>query len=168
MLAFPLYFIVLLLSLAGIALNIFSLPGNWLMFILALGLSAYHGWARPSLLGLAMLLAILLVGEIIEFVSGLVGARRFGASRAAMWCALVGGIIGAIVGVPVWGIGSLLGGIVGSFAGAFLCELIRAQKLGASLWAASGAALGRTIGMLAKLACGMAAWGLLIYLAWPG
>jgi uncharacterized protein YqgC (DUF456 family) len=163
-----LYGLLLLVSLAGVMLNIFSLPGNWIMFIAAAALSVYHGWDRPGVWGLLVLLTLLVRGEIVEFCSSLVGARQFGASRAAMWCALAGGIVGALIGVPVWGIGSLLGAIVGSFGGALLCELIRAQKVHVSVWAAVGAALGRTIGLLAKLACGLTAWALLIYLAWPG
>lgn len=159
---------VLLLGLAGVSLNVLSLPGNWLMFVAAVLLSWFRGWHSPHWIILLAILALLAGAELIEFLATLLGANTFGASKSATWAALFGGIIGAIIGVPVPVVGSLLGAILGSFVGALVVELIKQKGVQKSLWAALGAALGRTAGMIAKISCGLAAWVLLLFFSWSG
>lgn len=165
---YALYALLLILSLGAIALNVLSIPGNWFMLLAALLLSWFNGWTDPGPYTLITGILVLAFGELLEFLGGLFGARTFGASNAAMWWALVGGIIGALIGVPIPLIGSLIGAVLGAFLGALICELVREQPLKSSLIAATGAAIGRTFGLLAKIVCGIAFWALLLWTAFPG
>ncbi|MGH7528211.1 MAG: DUF456 family protein, partial [Gemmatimonadales bacterium] len=97
-------FAVLLLvvcSLAGLLLIPFGLPGLWVMVLGLLG----YGWLTDFRLltaGVLMLvLGLALVGEVAEAWLGFRFARRYGGSSRAGWGALVGGLVGAVVGVPV-------------------------------------------------------------------
>lgn len=72
-------------------------------------------WWLVATMGVMVGLAVL-----VEWLGGLLGARAFGAGRAGMAGALVGGIIGLFFGLP--------GLILGPFAGAILSEALIARK----------------------------------------
>lgn len=107
---------------------------------------------------IAGLLVLVIITYVIDFISGAVGAKYFGATR---WGA-VGGIIGAIVGLFF----GLPGIFIGPLAGVLIGEIIGGKELvsaGKSTW---GTLLGTTAGMVAKLAIAltMVAWfGLALY-----
>jgi uncharacterized protein YqgC (DUF456 family) len=109
-----------------------------------------------------ILLALAIVGEIIEFVAGAAGAAKRGASRRSIWLSLVGALVGsiggAIVGLPIALVGSplaaLLGGAIGAFIGAYLGETWVKRAQGQRLEVAKGAFLGRIWGTVGKLAIG--------------
>ena len=136
--------------------NLLSLPGNWAL----LGLTALFAWLVPhdSSRGVTwntvwILLALAIVGEIIEFVAGAAGAAKRGASRRSIWLSLIGALAGsiggAILGLPIALVGSpiaaLLGGAAGAFVGAYLGETWAQRPMAiASRWlrAPSSAASG--------------------------
>lgn len=121
------------LILAGAALNFFFLGSI--------------GWGT-----LLVLTALAVLAMALDFVSGAVGAKYFGASR---WGA-VGGILGAIVGLFFGVIGIFVGPLVGAVAG----EILGGRGVlpaGRSGW---GTFLGTTAGMIGKFVTGlvMVAW----------
>lgn len=142
-------------TVAGLLLVPLGLPGLWVM---ALGGLA-HGWltgfrsVTPWII--ALVIALALLGEIVEAWAGFRVARRYGGSGRAAWGALLGGVAGAIVGVPVPLLGSVLGGFVGSFVGAAVLEYSRARRAGAAVGAGWGAVLGRAAAAAAKMALGV-------------
>ena len=73
-----------LFSIAGIISHFFGLPGNWVI----LGISFLLAWAgnfdKIQLTTLAILLALTLLGELVEFLLGIVGAKKFDASNRAL------------------------------------------------------------------------------------
>jgi uncharacterized protein YqgC (DUF456 family) len=84
-----------------------------------------------------------LISYLVEFFSGSVGAKRFGATR---WGG-VGGIIGTIVGLFF----GIPGVFIGPLVGVLLGELLGGQGLlpaGKSTW---GTFLGTAAGMIVKL-----------------
>jgi len=102
-----------------------------------------------------MFLGLALVGEVVEFLSGQWGTRRFGGSRRAGWGALIGGIIGAVVGgIPIPVIGAIVMSFVGTFVGALVGEM-SAQRAAPDVRVGLGALLGRAIGVATKLGIGM-------------
>jgi uncharacterized protein YqgC (DUF456 family) len=165
-----LYALLILLSLAAVALNIISLPGNWLMLLCAVLVSWSSKWTAPSLVFLAIMLTVLLMGEVIETLGSLVGAKKFGASTMAAWAAIAGGLVGGLLGflIPIPLVGNIIGAILGAFLAAWIVELLKQKPVKTATWAAVGAALGRATGMGAKIACGLAVWFLLIFTAFPG
>jgi len=96
-------------------------------------------------IGVLVVLAVASYG--VDFISGTVGAKYFGATR---WGA-IGGLIGAVVGIFF----GLPGIFVGPLVGVLLGELIGGKQLidaGKSTW---GTLLGTTAGMIVKVALGL-------------
>ena len=151
----PSLLLLIITSLAGLLIIPFGLPGLWVM---VLGVVAY-GWLtgfQAVTAGIvALVLALAVVGEVIEAWLGFRLARRYGGSSRAGWGALAGGLIGAVVGVPVPLIGSVIGGFVGAFVGAALLEYTRARRTDAAAGAGWGAVLGRAAAAAVKMALGI-------------
>ena len=157
--------LLLLLNVGGWLLNLAALPGNWLIVVLAAAFSTcvHHasgdGITWP-VVGVLVVLAI--VGEVIEFAAGTVGAARSGASRRAMMLSVVGSIIGSIVGamvgipIPVLGsaIAALLGGAIGAGVGAAMGEEWRGRDLDGSVQVGAAAFWGRILGTAGKIIVG--------------
>ena len=91
---------------------------------------------------LILVIALALLGEVVEAWIGFRFAQRYGGSRRAGWGALIGGLIGALVGVPLPVIGSVIGGFVGAFLGAAVFEYTRARQAEGAARAGWGAVLG--------------------------
>jgi hypothetical protein len=145
------------LMLGALVLIPLGLPGLWVQVAAAAGLAARSpGIGLPW--GWVAGFAALAVGaEVIEFVSGQGGAKRFGGSRRAGLGALVGGIAGAIVGgfgIPI--VGNVLMSFVGTFVGAVLGEMSARGRLAPELRVGFGAVVGRAVGVAAKVAVGVA------------
>ena len=97
-------------------------------------------------LGLWWLLGIGLAGAVgltLDLVAGALGAKRVGASKQAVWGALVGTVIGLFFGLP----GLLLGPFFGAVAGELTAgnSILRSTHIGAGAW------LGLIFGTIIKL-----------------
>lgn len=143
--------LTVLLMLAGLAGTVLPLvPGTVLILGGAvLNHFTVHAIGWPTLVGLTLLTMLAMA---LDFVSGAVGAKYFGATR---WGA-IGGILGAVVGLFFGVIGIFAGPLIGALAG----ELLGGKGIlpaGKSTW---GAFLGTTAGMAGKFAIGLAmiAW----------
>lgn len=141
-----LYFILagllILIGLAGAIIPV--LPGVPLVFggmWLAAWADHYQhiGTFTLVLLGVLALLAL-----AIDFVAGLFGAKRVGASVRALWGATIGTIVGLFFGLP----GLLLGPFIGAVAG----ELSVGSRVGKATSVGVGTWVGLVFGALAKLA----------------
>lgn len=146
-----LFFLVQLASLVMVPLG---LPGTLVQVAAAAVLTAA---SSGTLLGwgwVALFLGLALLGELVEFLSGQWGARRFGGSRSAAWGALLGGLAGAILGgIPVPIVGSVIASFIGTFAGAIVGELLHRRAM-PDVAVGVGALLGRAVGTATKLALG--------------
>lgn len=144
-----LFFLAHVLALVMIPLG---LPGTWVQVAAAAAITVASGgaWLGWGWTGLCAALA--LAGEVVEFLSGQWGTRRFGGSRAAGWGALVGGLVGAVVGgIPVPVVGSVIASFLGTFAGALAGEMWTAGALAPRLGVGWGALVGRVLGVATKL-----------------
>jgi uncharacterized protein YqgC (DUF456 family) len=170
MLDISLSILTLLIALVAVLLNIVSLPGNWLVLVAGIGMCWLHNGSRPHWIFLLFILFVLLIAELIEFLSGMVGARKFGASKKAAWAAIVGAMLGGLIGIPpitapTLGMDHLFAAILGAFIFAWLAEIIGEKPMKEALLAALGAALGRTTGLISKIVAGLVAW-MILFLAW--
>jgi uncharacterized protein YqgC (DUF456 family) len=145
--------------------NLFSLPGNWVL-LAVVALFAYlvpHADSR-GVTGttVAILAGLVVLGEIVEFAAGAMGAARQGASRWSIWLSLIGAIVGSIfgatAGLPIFLIGSLagalIGGSIGAFAGAYLGEVWSERPHSIGVAVGKAAFLGRLWGTVGKFAVG--------------
>lgn len=161
-------------NLLAWCLTVLQLPGNWLIVLL----TVLAAWLIPEetrfsigWLTVGIVFGLAVIGEVLEFGAGFVVAQKHGASRRAVWLALLGGIAGALFGagggsiVPVLGtlIGVLLGGAAGAFLGAYLGETWKGRSEEQAIAVGSAVAIGRTLGVLGKMVVGIvmmliAAW----------
>ena len=150
------FVLFILFSIAAIVSHFFGLPGNWVILVFAFLLAWSGGFEKIETLTLIVLLALSLLGEGIEFLLGIIGAKRYEASNRAIVGSIIFGIIGAILGAPFFlGIGSVIGAFAGAFAGAVLVEFMQGKNLNQSLTAGWGTLLGRVGGSFAKIFIGI-------------
>jgi uncharacterized protein YqgC (DUF456 family) len=160
------------LGFACLILVVAQLPGTWIMLGLAtLVHLADTLWVLPEVSGgtspawgwwaIGIGTALALVGELIEFAAGALGAKVGGGSKRSAWGAIIGGFIGAIGGsliVPI--IGTLVGAVVGCFFGALIGEMSGKEPSTAkeSVKPAIGATIGRVLGTTCKVLIAVLVW----------
>lgn len=141
----------ILVLLFGTFSILFGLPGTVIILLDAFIYAALTGFEKIGLKILLTLLLLSILAELAEFVVGMSGAVKFGASREGFWAFLIGGLIGAALLTPLlYGLGVILGAYLGGFAAILLVELLRRNRLKPSLRAAWGAVLGRAAGVVVK------------------
>lgn len=100
------------------------------------------GWGTVLVLGVAVVLV-----TIYDTLAPVIGAKRYGASKAGIWGSVIGMVIGILGFLPVGPLGML----VGAFAGAWVGELVAGKEGVAALKAAWGVFVGTVMGIVAKL-----------------
>ncbi len=147
----------------AVALNLFMLPGNWLMVTTVTLYALLSGFERGPGWGIVAVSASLaILGEILETVMGSAKAAKQGASRRAMLLSLVVSMVGSFAGtflIPIPIVGSILGAIggaaAGAFIGAWLGEAWKGTDIDRRTAIGTAAVSGRMIGMAAKLFVGV-------------
>lgn len=143
--------ILAVLTLIGFAAIFFTTIGTLIMFIGALAYAAMTDFLVLTARDLIVLFVLYLIGEIIEFLLTIWGAKRFGASNWAAAGAILGGIIGAVAGASFFGIGIFFGTFLGIFSGAVLAEHIVYKDWRRSFRAGTGGVLGRIGAIVVKV-----------------
>ncbi len=149
--------VLLTVGIAGLTLP--ALPGAPLMF---LGF-VVAGWADDftylSTVTLSIFAILSLLTYLIDIAASLIGAKKFNASRQAMFGATAGILIGLFFGLP----GIFLGPFVGAVAG----ELYNRRHWREAGWSGLGATLGMLLGAALKLtlAFSMLGWFLFVRFA---
>lgn len=123
---------VLLMLLGLIGSFLPAVPGVLLVFggmLLGAWIDGFTrvGWGTVAILGLLTVLALL--GDVL---GGVIGAKRVGASRAALLGAAIGGVVGIFFGLP----GALLGPFLGAIAGELLSRrhVQQSIRVGVGTW----------------------------------
>ena len=121
-----------------------ALPGA----VLVLGGAVLAAWiddfTRVSAWTLGVLAVLTVLSFVAEYVAGLLGARKAGASRLA----LVGAALGTVAGIFTGLIGLLFLPLAGAALGEFLSQrnLMRAGRVGVATW------IGLLVGTAVKVA----------------
>ena len=122
-----------LLGLAGIILP--ALPGPALVFVGILIHAAYDDFVQIGTGWLILFALVTAFTFVMDYVAGIYGAKKFGASK---W-GVVGSLVGLVVGLLV---GGLVGMILGTMVGAVLFELVGGKSAGDAAKAGVGALVG--------------------------
>ncbi|MCG6915990.1 MAG: DUF456 domain-containing protein [Deltaproteobacteria bacterium] len=144
--------IILILSMpAGLIAVVLGLPGTWLILITSALYSWLTGFAVITYQMLLILFVLAVAAEVLEFWSGLWGARRYGGSKKAMLGTLIGGLIGAIALSPmIFGFGTIVGAFFGAFVGGFVVTYLEQRKMSQAVRVGWGGLLGRVFAMVFK------------------
>jgi uncharacterized protein YqgC (DUF456 family) len=152
-----LWIVVITLLLMGLAGTILpTLPGNILIFAGALVYGMFTGFEEVTLWVLAALAGITIGAQLLDYVAGAYGAKRFGASKYGMWGAILGGIVGLVAF-------NIVGLIAGVFLGAIIPEiLLGGQSFKGALGIGWGSLLGFLGGTLMKFILGLLMIGIFV------
>ncbi len=139
------YVIAGIIIAAGLVGSILpNLPGIPVMFGGML-LAAWVGHFETIKVWVIVLLGILAAFSIVfDFIAGAFGAKKYGASRGAVWGAFFGTIVGLFFGIP--------GIILGPFAGAVIGQLASGSRVDHAARVGFGTWIGLVIGTAIKLA----------------
>jgi len=153
--------VVAVLMLAGLVGAVVPfLPGTPLVFAGALVYAIATDFTPVGGGRLAILAVLAIAGWALEHVAGALGARRAGGGRAAV----VGAIIGTLIGLAFAPLGLLLGPIGGAIAG----ELLSGRDPAGSVRTGIGTALGVLGGVVAHFAFALTMVALFVWWVWRG
>jgi uncharacterized protein len=140
--------LTLLVMLAGLIGSLLPvLPGTPLVLLAAIGHRLYFGEAGASNLVLGILAMLTLISMLFDFLAGMLGAKKFGATWRGMIGAVIGGIIGLFFNLP--------GIILGPFLGAMLFEMLGDKEFKVAVKAGLGATVGLLLGVVGKFSIGV-------------
>lgn len=138
--------ILLLPGLAGVFLPL--LPGIPFMFVIALIYALIDRFQHLEGNELMILGGIAVLSLIVDYCSGIIGAKYGGASKKAILYGIIGLIVGVILLPP-------FGGILGLFLGVLIAEIIQHRQGKRAIKAATGSVLGSILGIAANLVLGL-------------
>lgn len=127
---------------AGIVGCILPYPGHLFVLLGCIAAAFAKGEPYPAWWVWALVVLLGIIGFLVDNFTTAMGAKRFGSSRSAVVCSLLGLLIGGVFFFPV-------GLLIGPFIGAFAAELLLARK---SAGQATQSGLGATLGVMAGFA----------------
>ena len=144
--------VVILVGIAGTIVP--ALPGVPVVFA-GMWLAAWvddYALIGPGTLILLGILAGLAV--LLDFVAGVLGARRVAATGAALWGATIGTVVGIFFGLAGLLLGPFIGALIGELsAGA---SIMRSTHVGVATW------VGLLFGTIAKIALSFTMLGIFV------
>ena len=138
--------VLMILGIIGCVLPV--IPGPPLSFV-GLLLLHFSSYAEFSFEFLLVMGSIAVIVTIMDYIVPVWGTKKFGGSKAGMWGAAIGLVLGLIFFPP-------LGIIIGPFAGAVIGEALTGKDAAHSFKAGLGSLLGLMIGIGLKLAASVA------------
>ena len=165
--SFILCLVLSALMVASLALLVFGLPGVWVMIALASLWDIVSGDGHFTWQTYALMVGMAVAAEVIEFLAGHFGTKKFGGSTKGSFGGMAGAIVGAILCAPLFfGLGALLGAMGGAFAGCLAVELLRGTPTSQAARAAWGTTLGRFGGFVVKVGIALALLFYVLPLMW--
>lgn len=152
-LPFIIFLLFYLIALAGIILPV--LPGVPIALAGAIIAAWIVGFQEFGLTPLIITLILTILALALDYVAAVIGAKRYGASRAGVWGSILGSLAGLFFFPPF---GFLLGAIIG----AILLELLSGRVFDEAVRSGLGALLGTLGGVVAKLFI-LVAMGLVVF-----
>ncbi len=144
---------LILIGLVGTLLPV--LPGTPIVFagmLLAAWADDFH---RIGIFTVIVLAVLTVLAMTIDFIAGLLGAKRVGASKPAILGAAIGTFIGMFFSLP--------GLLIGPFAGALIGEWLRHRDLANAARVGVGTWIGMVAGAIFKLVLTFAMLGVFLF-----
>ena len=140
-----LWSLVVLLIVAGIAGTLLPmLPGTALVFAGLLLGAWIDDFTLVSGVTVAVLGVLTLISWVVDYVSGLLGAKKVGATPQAVIGAAIGTVLGIFTGL--WGLVfmPLAGAAIGEYIA--IRDMVQARRVGVATW------IGMMVGAVLKIA----------------
>ena len=133
--------LMILLGIAGTVLP--ALPGPGLVLAGVVMAAWIEGFTRVGMATVAIVTVLAVMGMLLDYAAGMLGAKKVGASREALWGAAIGTVVGLFAGF----IGVLFLPLVGAAVGEYIArkDQRHAMKVGVATW------LGILAGLAAKV-----------------
>lgn len=119
------------------------LPGAPLVFVGLLIAAWAEGFQKVGWFTLSVLALLTLLSLALDAFASSLGAKRMGASWAALFCAAVGALVGLFFGLPGFVLGPFAGAVVGEYAARRNWR--QASRVGFGTW------IGMLLGIAGKL-----------------
>lgn len=147
--------LIIVLSLVALIITIFNMPGVWLVYLGYIIWAFYTDFTDVSVSMLFIMFAVSLFVSIIDNLTALLGVKKYGASKIAIFASVVGAFLGLIISGPV-------GMIFFSLIATVLAELIFSKKdINKALKSGLGVVVGLVAGIAIKF---VAVAGMVVYL----
>ena len=151
-----LWIAAVLLVVIGIAGTLLPmLPGVPLVFAGLLLAAWSGGFVKVSVLTICIIGAFALVALIVDFVASFITVKRAGASKYALWGAVIGASMGIFIG--------MLGLIIGTTLGAAIGELVAQRDSSRATTVGLAAGLGFVVALVVKIVLTVAMLGIFAY-----
>ena len=146
------WFIFGSVMIVALPLQLLGLPGTWLLAGDAFLLRWVEGPDLIDYQTVIILGLMALLGEALEFLTAIQGARSGPTVRGAATASIVGAFGGGLAGAPVmFGLGAIPGMAIGALLAVFAVALIGGATPGAAFETALGAMTGRIKGTALKM-----------------
>ena len=143
---------LLIMSVGAVGSFLPGIPTSIPVLLAAVGHRLYfgaHGADTAVLIIIGLLMAFSMA---MDYLAGMVGAKKLGATWRGVTGAFLGTVIGLFFGLP--------GLLLGPFLGAIVLEMVGGRKWREATRAGVGATLGLLLGAVGKLACCLASMAL--------
>jgi len=128
-------FSIFILIIGVLGTIIPGLPGLPLMWVVYAVYGSLTGWEDITLKTTVIFLIVTVIAYIFDYTAGVMGAKKYGASKAG----IIGAIVGLIIGIVFFNIiGLILGPIIGAITG----ELIKGKETDQAIMAGWGTFIG--------------------------
>lgn len=157
---------VIFILLAGCSLfaTLLELPGNLLIFMLAILYGFIDGFSNFTVGDVVLVFAVYLVGELAEIGMGALWAKREQASRRAIVWAFLGAVLGGLAGTLLLPLaGSIAGVLMGCFSGAYFAEASITGDRWQAMRVAKCVLQGQICGIIIKCTAGISMISYLIF-----
>lgn len=144
-----------------------GVPGGWIALGAIVIYDIATGFSTVSWKWLVVMATVLVAGEIIESLLGVVYVARKGATKWGVLGAFLGGLVGAIVGtfiIPF--VGTIIFGLIGAFALTVVFEYVYYKSLDRALQTGFFAFVGKLTAMFVKFLLSLGILGVFIYMSW--
>lgn len=136
---------LLVMGLGLVGTIVPALPSTPLVWLAAVVHRLYFGDAGVSNWVLILMTLLTILSLVIDYLAGVLGARKLGAT----WRGVLGAVLGMFIGIFF----SLPGMIIGPFLGAVALEMLGGREFKDSARAGAGALIGVFVGAVGKAAC---------------
>ncbi|CAH2212042.1 DUF456 domain-containing protein [Tepidibacter aestuarii] len=139
---------IILMVIGMIGIFIPGIPGNGLIFLSTLLYGIFTKFEEISVIMIVIFGVLTIAAFMLDYISSVMGAKKFGATKAG----IIGGILGGFVGLFIF---NIIGLLIGQFFGTLIGELYYGKELKLSMKSGVGSLIGYIAGVAINTTIGL-------------